>query len=283
MQVIKEELVEIRTGRTVHYRVVRSSSGSSKPKYQLLFLHGTCASSAQYNGLLEELEEEEGVVCHLYDSISCGKSPMVRDWESYHTNQSVLDVKSILEDAMDTSLPTMLVAHSYAPTILIRYLHRHGVPSNVKGCVFLSSAMSGEANPIPNGGHGIFKLPIFVLDCLQPTMTKGFLDMAYHPKTDPKLVELASSANSGNNMYMAKAYHTHHEWATREECSNLDDLPVLVLHGKDDKVLPAQAGEYLADVVKAKQFILVEDTSHQLMEEKPKEVARHIVEFMKEL
>lgn len=251
----------------------------------MLLMHGSCASSSQYSGLLQAMAEtlDQPIVCHLFDAISCGKSPLVRDWKAYHTDQAVLDLKAILEQEMDTSLPTVLIAHSYAPTIIIRHMHRHGTPSNVKGFVFLSSGMSGDANPIRDGGHPIFRLPIIVLRFLQPSMTKSFLEAAYHPKTTGELIEEASKSNSGNDMYMAKAYHTHHQWATKDECAALHGLPVLGLHGRDDKILPAEAGQQLADFIKAKNFVKLEDTSHQVMEEKPMDVAQHIAAFMKEI
>jgi pimeloyl-ACP methyl ester carboxylesterase len=254
----------------------------------LLFLHGTCASSSQYNGLLQALADGldpgTAIYCHLYDAISCGKSPLVKDWGSYHTDQGVLDLKAVIDSKLNKAVPTILVGHSYAPTVIIRYLHRHGVPSNVKGCILLSSAMAGKVNPIPNGGHPIFNLPVFVLRCLQSSMTKSFLEMAYHPNTSPDLIQAANDSNSGNDMYMAKAYHTHHLWVTAAECASLhEQVPILVLHGKDDRILPAEAGECLADAVKAKRFLTVDETSHQVLEEKPAEVAGHILDFLKEL
>jgi pimeloyl-ACP methyl ester carboxylesterase len=283
MEIPKAELTEVRPGRIIFHRI--EILGSAKPKLQLLFMHGTCASSSQYNGLLKELTNilDEAVVCHLFDAISCGRSPLVRDWDAYHTDQAVSDLDAVLNKQMDQSLPTILIGHSYAPTIIIRYIHRHGIPANIKACIFLSSGVSGDANPIPNGGHPIFRLPVFVLRCLQPSLTKSFLQLAYHPKSSAVVIQEASASNSGNDMYMAKAFHTHHQWATQDECHSLHGIPVLVIHGKDDKILPAEAGAHLADVVKAQRFLTIEDTSHQVMEEKPKDVAQLIVRFLKDI
>mmetsp|Transcript_17483 Transcript_17483/g.29036 ORF Transcript_17483/g.29036 Transcript_17483/m.29036 type:complete len:293 (-) Transcript_17483:2985-3863(-) len=285
------ELIEIRPGRTIYYRnelLTGPNKQPTAPTFQLVFLHGTCASSLQYDGLLRSLASglPAGTVldCHLYDAISCGKSPLLKDWEAYHTDQSVLDLKAIVDTKLDKSIPTIFVGHSYAPSVIIRYLHSHGVPSNAKGCIFLSSAMAGDLNPIPNGGHPIFMLPVFLLQCLQPSMTKSFVELAYHPNTSADLIQAANESNSGNDMYMAKAHHTHHLWITSDECASLHEkVAILVLHGKQDRILPADAGQCLADSVKAKRFVEVEETSHQVMEEKPAEVARHILDLLKEL
>jgi pimeloyl-ACP methyl ester carboxylesterase len=326
-----EEIIEIRHGRHIFYRQVLLEqkqqhhegltlnddllSNNSHPDppsvIHMVFVHGTCASSAQFNSLLVALDEllqtklkddqeKENdnvgtiklrtvrIVCHLYDAISCGSSPFVQNWDAYHTEESIQDLHAILERRkIDTrAMPTILVGHSYAPTILIRYLSTIVSETNdmgIKGCTFLSSAMSGELNPIPNGGHPIFSLPVFVLRCLQPMLNKAFLKLAYHPNTSIRLIEEAQASNSQNNMYMAKAFHVHQQWATKEECAALHEIPVLVIHGKDDKVLPNEAGMCLADAVRANEFVIVEETSHQVMQEKPNEVAKHILKFLTDI
>ena len=251
----------------------------------MLLLHGTCASSSQYNSVLQALSGilEESIAFHRFDAISCGNSPLVREWDAYHSDQAVLDLAAIMEQVIDTSLPTVVIGHSYAPSIIIRFFCRHGVPTNIKGCIFLSSAMSGPVNPVPDGGHPIFQLPVVILRCLQPSMTKSFIKLAYHPNTSPMLIEEACKLNSGNDMYMAKAYHRHHQWATNDECTALHGLPVLLVHGKDDKILPLEAGIHLADVVHATRIITVDEASHQVMEEKPVDVAQHIVTFLAQI
>ena len=88
--------------------------------------------------------------------------------------------------------------------------------------------------------------------------------------------------NSGNDMYMAKAYHRHHQWATADECTAIRCVPIRIVHGKDDKILPIEAGMHLADVVNAK-IISVDDASHQVLEEKPVDVAQHMVAFITEI
>jgi pimeloyl-ACP methyl ester carboxylesterase len=277
------DLTEVRPGRTLYYRVV--PIGTGKPVFQVLLIHGTCASSAQYDLLLSHLVKlsKESIVCHLYDAVSCGESPLVKDWDAYRTDEAVLDLKAIMEAKLDSSLPILLVAHSYAPTVIIRCIHRHGVPENLKGCLFLCPGTRSELNPNRDGGHPIFFLPVFVLRCLQPTLTKSFTHNAYHPKTDLELIRDAVSENNANNMYAAKGYHTNHLWATREECGALHDVPTIILHGMDDRIIPLEAGENMADLVKAKKFIKLQNSRHQVMEEQPQEVATYIVEFINEL
>jgi pimeloyl-ACP methyl ester carboxylesterase len=114
------ELIDVRPLRTIYYRneiVCGSGKQPTSPTFQLLFLHGTCASSSQYNGLLQALADGldpgTAIDCHLYDAISCGKSPLVKDWGSYHTDQGVLDLKAVIDSKLNRAVPTILVGHSY--------------------------------------------------------------------------------------------------------------------------------------------------------------------------
>jgi len=274
-------LLEIRTGRTIFFRT--QTIGIEKPKFQFLFLHGTCASSSQFDQLINKFNFKYSVVCHLYDAISCGRSPFNNDWEAYHTDEAVLDLKEIVDNKLDASIPLVIVGHSYAPSVIIRYFSIYGISQKVTGCIFLSTAIFSHLNLVHNGGHPIFKLPVFLLDCLQPMLTRSFIEMAYHPETDKEIIQQSRSSSDNNSMYMAKAYHTHHEWVTKEECAVLHDLPSLVIHGKDDKILPLEAGEQMADTIRANEFCKINKSSHQVMEEKATEVSLLISKFIENL
>jgi pimeloyl-ACP methyl ester carboxylesterase len=280
MIVKKEGLETIRPGRNLHCR--RQHLGSSKPLANLVFVHGTCASSAQYDRLLEALDDGSiSCNCFLYDAIGCGKSPIDQEWKAYHTDESVKDLEAILDD--EKSLPTILIGHSYAPTIFMRYLHRKQSNNNIKGCILLSTAIHGGPLRVPDGGHPVFRLPVFILECVQPSLTKSFLQLAYHPNCDPALLEAAKDANNSNSMFVAKAYHRHHQFATVEEAKALQHLPVLILHGQDDGIVPVEGGgQHVADVVQT-NCVVISGASHQVMEERPKEVAEAMSRFLSNL
>lgn len=287
-------LQEIRPGRRVHFRKVLL--GNKPPTVVLVCLHGTCAASAQYNRLLEALQQQQepanttSMVCYLYDAIGCGQSPKKKEWSAYHTDEAVLDLEAVVENHVEeTDLPLVLVGHSYAPTILLRYLNRHSSkndtkhPNKICGLILLSSALKGGPLKMTNhdGGHPIFYLPVCLLNCLEPTMTREFMTMAYHEETDDSLKSEAQQANSANDMGVAKAYHRHHQWASVAEAQAAAlHLPTLVIHGKSDGVVPLTGGQHLSDVVKADEFLVVEKASHQVMEEQPKEVAKAMQQYL---
>lgn len=203
---------------------------------------------------------------------------MVSEWDAYTTEEAVLDLKAVVELCIENkSLPTVVIGHSYAVTAIIRMLHPQ---ENIAACIFLSSALKGGPIPLHNGGHSIFKLPIFLLRCLQPLLTNEFIRLAYHPEADRALLEASKDADNANAMGMCKAYHCHHDWATVEEAKSNIHVPCLVIHGRADKVIPVAGGQHLAGISGAK-LLIVERASHQVMEEQPQQVAEAIWEFLK--
>lgn len=126
------------------------------------------------------------------------------------------------------------------------------------------------------------KLPVFLLRCLQTRMTETFLKNAFHPSTDPALVETSRVACNKNNMAVCKYYQRHHQFATQQELSMIKMLAVLVLHGDSDGIIPKEGGQHLADCLGG-VFRVVDSASHQLMEERPLEVASLIKVFVEGL
>jgi abhydrolase domain-containing protein 8 len=175
----------------------------------------------------------------------------------YNERSSIGSKGDSLENLyFDKSLPTVVISGSYAASFIIRMLAQQKENTNVAACIFLSSALKGGPVPLHYGGHPVFKLPVFILKCLQPFLTNEFIRLAYHPEADPALVATFRNASNANDMYICKAYHVHHDWVTMEEAtSNIGGVPCLVIHGRGDRVIAVEGGQHLADTVKGKLLI----------------------------
>jgi pimeloyl-ACP methyl ester carboxylesterase len=57
-------------------------------------------------------------------------------------------------------------------------------------------------------------------------------------------------------------------------------VPTLILHATDDRVVPLQAGRYMADRIPHAQFVEVNSIDHLPFFDKPDEFIRHIEEFL---
>jgi pimeloyl-ACP methyl ester carboxylesterase len=284
MKIVKEGIEEIRSGRSLFYREIQL--GGETSNFNLVLLHGTCASSAQFDALLDALEKEGlSLYCHLYDTVGCGKSPMLPNFDAYHTNEQILDLQAILDTRIEQTRPTLLLGHSYAPTIILRYLAQKNQQQScccVRACILVSTAIHGGPLPLPDGGHPIFQLPVFLLRCLQPLLTKSFLQMAFDSSADPALIEAARVFSNNNDMAMCQSYHKHLQFATQKEAiAAAKSLPVLILHGVSDGIIPKEGGQHLADCLGENAlFMLVDRASHQVLEERPIQVAAALKTFI---
>jgi len=123
------------------------------------------------------------------------------------------------------------------------------------------------------------RLPLSLLQCLQNSMTNAFVDLAVHPQ-HTELKENIRLESNKNDMYMAKAYHRHVEWASINLLTHLP--PILVVHGAEDGLLSVERGQDVANYLET-DLVVIDKASHLVMMEQPKEVASHIVKFVEKV
>eukprot|EP00979_Chaetoceros_neogracilis_P018613 scaffold10907_cov236-Chaetoceros_neogracile.AAC.2 len=80
-------------------------------------------------------------------------------------------------------------------------------------------------------------------------------------------------------MMFCKAFYRQQVFATSEEAAQIQTR-TLVLHGAEDLVLPSSAGEHLHTSIPNSECIVIPESSHQVFQEKPNEVAKAIINFV---
>jgi pimeloyl-ACP methyl ester carboxylesterase len=308
------DVVEIRPGRRIFLRkILMHGSGldPSRPTaihVQLIFVHGLCGTELQYSLLLKSFHEllsssndkKYHVSCILYDSIGCGQSPSLPEWDAYSNEECRADFEALfalqnvegLTVAPSPSLPTLLVGHSYAPSIFLPSLHGRNVEPfllpNLAGIILINTALRDSQFNIPDGGHVIMRLPVFILNCIQSLLTEGFLNMAVHPDH----VELRNEIrrlSQKNDMRVAQAYHRHMEWAhpfhLHKAIWRRKDVvvPTLVLHGANDGLTPVECAQHIHNQLLTTQksdLVIIDKASHLAMIEQPDQAAKALYDFM---
>lgn len=316
-----------------------AAAGEVPPRAEILFVHGSCGASGQFDRLLaalrrrireegkEEEEEEEAdhqagagaVVCHLFDALGCGGSrdrpsddgrngsppSAAVDPSAFGSEEALRDlegvVRAILTGAGKGEVaggedgnggrahpPLYLVGHSYGASQIVRLLASLApdLSGRIGGAVLLSGALAGGPSGLAGTGWGgtrraprpcVFCLPVPVLKILRPRLDDAFLSRAYHPTAATDLTEEGRKVCEGNDMEYAKAFYGSWEWATEEEAGAVG-VPALVVHGRDDQIIEAAAGEHLAAALpRCSGITIVDGASHQVMEERPDEVAGVLV------
>jgi pimeloyl-ACP methyl ester carboxylesterase len=225
---------------------------------QLVLVHGMCATELQYHEMLHAIEKEMMMICKsdnnktkkqrihciMYDMVGCGQSPVTPDWDAYRKTEHMQDLQANMRRGRDvlprnkkTSISTILVSHSYGPSIVLSWLaslqrqqqqqqpqdqelaasnHDDG-DYNIQGLVFLSTSLRDDNLPHPDGGAWPFRyLPMSVLHCLNATMTRDFCHRAVHGKHST-LKRAMLEAGPRNDMVMVQAFHRQAIWATRDD------------------------------------------------------------------
>lgn len=278
MKELQASLQEVRPGRKLFVRRTRLGGGD-KPSstQQMLCIHGLCATEQQFLPLLSRLQAD--IDCWSYDWMGCGQSPILRDREAFSKRETVLDLLAVME-LLDPKLPTLIVAHSYGPSILVEAFE---LKPNLKivGCVLIGTSLRIPGLPPcqPDGGLWIMKLPVFLLNCLQSTLTESFIQLAIHPSHED-LREMVRQASNDNDMFLAQSYHGSTQWSHAAQVP--PHLPILILHGAEDGLIPVAYAQALANALDA-PLEVIDTASHMVFLEQVDVVAQHVQDFLRKL
>lgn len=288
MDTSEAALHTIRPGRSVFVRQDFHQEGTDdKLGLQLVFQHGTMATGKQFELLLNVLKQRrrqffasKRIKYIRYDCVGCGQSPHPEDSSSTYRNEELAkDFAAIVEQFTDSTIPTILVGHSYGPTIILNYLRTNPL-CNLRGVVLIGTSIRNPHLPHSDGGHPIMKLPLFILRFLQKTMTDEFVKMAVHAD-HTELREEMQKSNNQNDMSVAKNYHRNMNWATVQDIDTIREIPTLIIHGKDDGIIPLACAQHLVDQLPKSTLVVVDQSSHLVMLEQPEKVGEEILRFLK--
>lgn len=241
-----EKKIEIRAGRVISCKKTscKIQNGNTKlPASNLLFIHGSCAASMQYNNLIESMknycqhgipevnsQKKEGIPSKMnfysFDQLGCGESRHPSsDWYAFSTENLITDLKIVCSQIKqsESSSPLHLVAHSHGCSQVIQLLNSPQIHSRIAGIILIGGALKGgPAALAKDGGHVIFKiLPTFILNRLQPSLSNSFFNAAVHPNHHDKLRNSSLEISNSNSMEFCKAYYRQQKYASIEEASKI--------------------------------------------------------------
>ena len=251
---------EIQDGRKIMRRCMSfkypslSSAEAPTSIINILFVHGSCAGSIQFESLISSLDQsflnsktstteidDESKIeshnmtlnCYLFDALGCGDSkPNVFDWHFYSEQALAKDLENIFSHMCqeekkedETKTKTFIVAHSYGTSQVIKLINNLNSPENhipLDGIALIGSALGdGPCKTAINGGLSIFKLPVFILKWMQTTMTNSFVEAAYHGDSHQSLKETARTFCNQNDMAIVKAFYRQTKWVVSKDTKNI--------------------------------------------------------------
>lgn len=286
-RVLPSEIREFRQGRKLSFTFMRKEEIDDPKSILTLFcIHGSMANQNQFGDLLTALQKDlaqqdrkYNVVC--FDALGCGESDKPKDMtgDTYSPENILLDAVSVLQYCGSDNI--IIISHSFGTSITARLIQTP-VAEKVKAVILM-----GTTKSIPDGGHPIFKLPVFILECLQPKLSAGFVKIAFSPKTDEELKHKILAQSNRNEMSVCKAFYSKFKWAKDRDWTALRSTPVLILQGKDDMITSFDGAQLLFDTffsgegaLDHNRLVAIPDAGHQLMQEKPVQCSSAIIDFL---
>ena len=269
-------LVEIRPGRVLS---VASRPGGGRAETTIFFCHGGGGNKEHWRFLWAAcVAAGYGVVA--WDALGHGASPRTWSRADYGSAPMLSDYRAVV--ARYRTARTVLVGHSFGARQTLVYLDelaRQGRLGEVERAVLVASAPV----ELQERGAGLARLfnilPLPVLSLLRPILSRGFRKRGWHPDTDPALVAGEERVASRNSMFVLRAMLTQPAALSMARLAALD-LPVLVLGGDADRIVPQAVTDAIAAELPRATRRIVTGAAHQIMLERPDETGRAMLEFI---
>jgi non-heme chloroperoxidase len=269
----------LKDGAEIYYKDWGNKSGST-----VVFSHGWPLNSDNWENQMFFLANK-GYRVVAHDRRGHGRSS--QPWEGNDMNTWTDDLLQLFEhlDLKDV----MLVGHSTGGGEVARFIGRHGT-SRVSKAVLISSVppqmLKTESNP-----KG---LPISVFDSFREAMLKDraqfFIDVptgpffGYNREGAKKSQGLIDTWFQQGMMCSFKAvYDCVHTWELdyTEDLKKMD-IPVLILHGDDDQIVPIKAAALEGiHILKKGKLKVYPGGAHALPNLNVDEINNDLLEFLK--
>lgn len=265
-------------GVPIHYKV----RGSGEPAF--ILLHGFAASIFSWREVIQPLSEIGTVVA--FDRPGFGLSGRPLKWEGTnpYTPEAQTDLVIALMDFLDIR-QAILVGNSAGGTISAFTALRY--PDRIQALIFVDAAIYSGGGA-PDWIKPLLKTP--QMRRLGPLVSRSLLgrseellELAWHDpsKATPEVLEGYQKATQVENWDKALWEFT---LASRDLklSERLDELhlPVLVITGDDDRIVPTVESIRLAEELPQARLVIIPNCGHVPQEECPQEFLKAVEEFI---
>lgn len=241
-------------------------------KKRLFIIHGICEHSGRYESLAKKFNEQ-GISVITYDLRGHGKSPGKRGYiKNYYDH--INDFKNIFEKYSNKNVKQYLLGHSLGG--LIGHLYMVSDNPSIDGYV-----VSGAPTDYLKSAKLMKIIGYKWFGCIRIKNNFGInalskdksVEVEYN--NDP-LVQKNFTVRLAGEMFIKGVRHLN---------KNLDNhtKPILILHGKEDKIVPFEHSERIYQNINHddKKLIIYENMYHEILNEVEKEkVFKDIMEWL---
>lgn len=245
---------ELSNGNVIWYE----QKGNITSPHPLVFLNGLSQSTAAWSAIAPAFYDRHPVI--LIDLVDQGQSGSSVDYKSYDAHAA--DVAELL--AALTSSPAILIGISYGSAVAQHLLVNH--PQHCSGALLLSTF--AHNTPLFDAIGDSWKAALLcggyplMLDVMLPVVLgKTYFNKPLIPIATLKESRVASDLRPDRLLRLMQA--TEHRGDYRERLKNVR-VPVSVVQGEEDILIPPAIAKEVADHIEDAQFTIIEKAGHTL-------------------
>lgn len=275
---LETQLPQRRIG-TAH--VTSPAAAAAPDAVPVLFMHGFDSNSLEFRYMLPLLDEEDAVDAHFLDVLGWGLTEKPNaDGFSYGPDAKREHLRAYLEQVVGDQ-PVVLVGASVGGAVAIDFALNY--PQRVRGLALLAPQAFTDkpASPLMQ------KFPILAsmgADVLRSNWLRNqAVQLAYHSeklKCRDTLRIGGLHCRSDGWKEAAVNFIIGEGYCLSDKVQYLN-CPTLVLWGENDRVLPKGDSQKCLDTIHNCKLEIVKDSGHSPHIEKPSQVTRHILDFLR--
>ena len=259
--------IEIRPGRVLNLTSHEAHSGSPHAGSVVFLAHGGGGNKNQWRYQWTYLVEA-GYNVVAWDFLGHGASPRppANTPLAYQGEQTLLDYLAIFDRYKRAH--NVLAGHSLGTRSTLGVLQRLAAQqrlAEVNAVLLLGTQLAA-----PSLG-GLLNLPAWLFSLLKPVLAKRFRRLAWHPDSNPVLIDYESRISDRNSTAVMQAV-IRGAWQVDPAQLDALRLPIAIVSGDRDGLTPAAGARALAEKLPQASFIELKDCGHQIMLEKPDQV-----------
>jgi pimeloyl-ACP methyl ester carboxylesterase len=266
-------------GLTIHYKEIGSGDTT------FILLHGFGASVYSWREVMEPLAQYGRVIAYDRPAFGLTSRPMAGAWEGESPYSLASNAKLVIDlmDALDVE-DAVLVGNSAGGTVSVAAALDH--PSRIRALILVDPAVGGEGAP------SMWYRPLLEtpqMRHLGPLLVRSIADsgddtirLAWH---DPSKVTDAIIAGYRKPLQAINWESALYEFTIAPRIAINDrlgaiNLPVLIVTGDDDRIVPTENSIRLKDDIPASSLIVFPACGHVPQEECPDAFMQAVIEFV---
>ncbi len=257
------------------YDSTRKNKNRGMGEPVIILLHGSPGQISNWKHLIPCLEKHYRVVAFDQRGYGGSSKPRRVSLEDYLEDLNQLIEKLGLKDD-----EVVLVCHSFGGLVAQEYAVRH----RVRGLVLVGSLTILRPGIID---HIIWYTPPFIwrkLFFTENPLTRRFYRKLFFSKHTPS--QIYEEFIKDNKEYLedlpAHVFRYLKYFKDYNASVNVPKIktPTLIIVGEEDKVTPVEESRKLNEMIENSKLVIIKNAGHMVLYEKPRELCKHILEFI---